>query len=78
MYWHIEEIMKYTMLYSILDIKSVLAECIDIGAYHKNSVKRLLECKAQVSPSIEILNELHITSSVNIKRPLSDYRVEVI
>jgi hypothetical protein len=46
MYWHIEEIMKYTMLYSIADVRMALAECIQIGAYHKNSVRRLLSLRA--------------------------------
>lgn len=76
-YWHIEEIMKYTMLYSISDVSSVLAECIEIGAYHKNSVRRLLECRAPKNHSLEILNELYIVPPVDIRRPLSAYKVEV-
>ena len=77
MYWHIEEIMKYTSVYSIADISAVLAECIEIGAYHKNSVRRLLECKEPLKKPVEILNEAHIPLSIDIRRPLSDYRVEV-
>jgi hypothetical protein len=77
MYWHIQEIMKYTMLYSIADVRLVLAECIQIGAYHKNSVRRLLEGKQPQRQPQKLLNETYIPSSVDIKRPLSDYRVEV-
>lgn len=75
LYWHIEEIKRYTMLYSIEDIKAVLKECIEIGAYHKNSVRRLLEGKQPPRQPIEQLNETYVISSVDIKRPLSDYRV---
>jgi len=77
MYWHIEEIMKYTLVYSIADISAALAKCIEIGAYHKNSVKRLLQCREPQKQSLEILNEAYLPSSVDIRRPLSDYKVEV-
>ncbi|MBI4681136.1 MAG: IS21 family transposase [Nitrospirae bacterium] len=76
-YWHIEEIMKYTMLYSISDVSSVLAECIEIGVYHKNNVRRLLEHRVPKSHSLEIWGNPYIVSSVDIRRPLSDYKVEV-
>jgi transposase len=76
MYWHIEEIMKYTSVYSIADVSAVLAECIEIGAYHKNSVRRLLECRKPRKQPLDILNEAYIPVSVDIRRPLSDYRVE--
>lgn len=75
MYWHVEEIMKYTSVYSIADVSAVLAECIEIGAYHKNSVRRLLECREPQKQPLDILNEAYIPSSVDIRRPLSDYRV---
>ncbi|MEW6552630.1 MAG: IS21 family transposase, partial [Campylobacterota bacterium] len=34
MYWHIDEIMKYTLVYNTEDVAAVLSECIAIGAYH--------------------------------------------
>lgn len=77
MYWHIEEIMKYTTFYSIADVKSALAECIEIGAYHKNSVRRLLEGRVPKNRPLAILNELYIVTPVDIRRPLSAYKVEV-
>lgn len=76
-YWHIEEIMKYTMLYSISDVTSVLAECIEIGAYHKNSVRRLLQCREPKNHPLEILYSPYIVPPVDIRRPLCDYKVEV-
>jgi len=77
LYWHIEEIMKYTEVYSISDVTAVLAECMEIGAYHKNSVKRLLEYREPQREPLKILNETYIPATVNIRRPLSDYKVEV-
>ncbi len=77
MYWHMEEIMKYTEVYSISDVKSVLAECLEIGAYHKNSVRRLLESREPQNRPMEIFNEQYIPSPVDIRRPLSAYKVEV-
>lgn len=76
MYWHIEEIMKYTTLYSIAEVSSVLAEGIEIGAYHKNSVRRLLECRTPQKRPLEILNA-YIPTPVDIRRPLCEYKVEV-
>lgn len=75
MYWHIEEIMKYTGLYSIADVTSVLAECLEIGAYHKNSVRRLLECKTPQNRPLDVLNALYIPAVVDIRRPLCEYKV---
>lgn len=77
MYWHIEEIMEYTKVYSTAEVSAVLAECIGIGTYHKNSVRRLLECRQPQRQPLEILNGTYIPASVDIRRPLSDYRVEV-
>ena len=75
MYWHIDEIMKYTLVYNTADVAAALSECIEIGAYHKNSVKRLLQCKPQ-KQSFDIINQPCIVSSVDIRRPLADYKVE--
>jgi hypothetical protein len=40
LYWHIDEIMKYTLVYNTADVAAALSECIEIGSYHKNSVRR--------------------------------------
>lgn len=76
-YWHMEEIMNYTTFYSLADVSSVLAECLEIGAYHKNSVRRLLESREPQNPPLEIFNGLYIPLRVDIRRPLSTYQVPI-
>lgn len=76
MYWHIDEIMKYTLVYNTEDVAAALSECIKIGAYHKNSVMRLLQCREPNKQSFNILNQPCIVSPVDIRRPLADYKVE--
>ncbi len=76
LYWHIDEIMKYTLVYNTADVAAALSECIEIGAYHKNSVRRLLQCREPQKQSFDIINQPCIVSSVDIRRPLADYKVE--
>lgn len=76
LYWHIDEIMKYTLVYNTEDVASALSECIEIGAYHKNSVMRLLQCREPNKQAVNILNQPCIVSPVDIRRPLTDYKVE--
>lgn len=76
-YWHLEEIMKYTELYSVREVLEVLSECIKMGAYHKNSLKRLLGKREMEKPCMETFDMLPLPVSVNITRPLSEYKVEV-
>ena len=76
-YWHLQEILNYTTLYSVSAISEVLLECIGLGAYHKNSVKKLLGEKELAQPCLEVSGVLPVTPLVNITRPLADYRVEV-
>lgn len=75
-YWHIDEIMKYTLVYNTEDVAAALSECIEIGAYHKNSVMRLLQCREPNRQSFPVLNQPCIVSPVDIRRPLADYKVE--
>jgi len=77
LYWHLSEIMKYTELYSVSEVSDVLAECIRIGAYHKNSVKRLLSLRKIHEPVAVPAPAALIFPSVDITRGLSAYRVEV-
>lgn len=74
LYWHIEEIMKYTAVYNTEDVAKALSECIEIGAYHKNSVMRLLQCKATQKQSFDIVNHSSILPCVDIRRSLVDYK----
>ncbi|HAM51456.1 MAG TPA: IS21 family transposase [Nitrospiraceae bacterium] len=76
LYFHIAEIMKYTLVYNTADVAAVLSECMEIGAYHKNSVKRLLQSREPQKQSLEILHKPCIIPSADIRRPLSDYKVE--
>lgn len=76
LYWHIDEIMKYTLVYNTEDVAAALSECIEIGAYHKNSVMRLLQCREPNKQCFHVLHQPCIVSSVDISRPLADYKVE--
>lgn len=73
LYWHLAEILHYQNIYATEDIAAAIKECLNIGSYHKNSVKRLLE-KHEIAPfSLE-----HDPASLNlppveIKRDLSCY-----
>jgi transposase len=75
LYWHVDEIMKYTLVYNTEDVAAALAECIEIGAYHKNSVMRLLQCR-EPNKSFALLNQPCMVSPVDIRRPLAEYKVE--
>jgi len=76
LYWHIDEIMKYTLIYSVEDVAAVLSECIEIGAYHKNSVKRLLQSREPQKQTFDCLNQPSIVCSIDIRRPLAGYKLE--
>ena len=75
LYWHLDEIMSYTTVSPVDAIGTVLSECIDIGAYHKNTVKRLLMSHLEPRP-LEASQSPQGTWSVDIKRALSEYKVE--
>jgi hypothetical protein len=75
--WHLEEILSFRSLYSVNEISSVLAECIKLGAYHKNTVKRLLGEREPEIFSPELKSATLLCRAVDIARPLSEYRVEV-
>lgn len=77
LYWHLSEIIKYTGIYSVDDVSDVIAECISIGSYHKNSIKRLLGNKKMQKPLIGSFGLGHMVTQVDIKRELQAYKVEV-
>lgn len=72
-YWHLAEILGYQSIYTTEDIVAAITECLKIGSYHKNSIKRLLE-KHEIAPLA--LNyapaNLHLPA-VKIKRDLACY-----
>jgi transposase len=76
LYWHLAEILSYQEIYTPEDITSAIKECLKIGSYHKNSIKRLLERK-EIAP----LSCACDPASVNmppgkIKRDLSCYALK--
>lgn len=78
LYWHIDEIMNYARVYATEDVAAALSACIEIGAYHKNSVMRLLErAEPNRTPPV-ILNHPCSVPPVDIRRPLAEYGVEVV
>lgn len=76
LYWHLAEILGYQDIYTSEDIAAAIKECLKIGSYHKNSVKRLLERKeiAQLSSAYEPVN-LNVPPG-EIKRDLSCYALQ--
>ena len=45
-YAHLKEIVSYTDLYPVEEVVKILKECLAMGAFHKNTVRRLLATKA--------------------------------
>lgn len=71
LYWHLAEILRYQSIYTPEDISTAIKECLEIGSYHKNSVKRLLE-KNEIAPlTLDPVN-IHLPD-VKIKRDLACY-----
>lgn len=77
LYWHLKEILQYQELYGKEEVGAAIQECLSLGAYHKNSVKRLLEGKGLNIPG-EFRPESVSFPRVNIKRELSFYSREVL
>ena len=75
MTWHLEEILNLCHCYSIIEIAAVLDECIQLGAYHKNTVQRLLARKEPHCPVS--LKPVDLPVGFDIARSLSSYRMEV-
>jgi hypothetical protein len=77
LYWHLKEILQYKELYGVEVVTVAIQECLYLSAYHKNSVKRLLEGS---HPNIPVeFNPATINfPRVNIKRELSFYSREVL
>lgn len=77
MSWHLDEILGFCHFYKSNEIAAVLDECIRLGAYHKNTVKRLLGERDFQIP-LSALDGLPMCgAAMEIARSLSAYRVEV-
>lgn len=75
--WHLEEILRFRDFYRIEEISAVLDECIRLGAYHKNTVKRLLGERDVHIPISDLAGCPTLRAALDITRSLSVYRVEV-
>lgn len=73
LYWHLKEILQYQELYGTEEVAASIEECLCIGVYHKNSIKRLLEGKKLSTPPLELNPASLHYDRVNIKRDLSFY-----
>jgi transposase len=51
LYAHLKEIVSYTDVYPVEEVSRILHECMAMGAFHKNTVKRLLASKALKVPT---------------------------
>ncbi|NSW91731.1 MAG: IS21 family transposase [Firmicutes bacterium] len=73
LYWHLAEILRYENIYTPEAITAAIRECLKIGSYHKNSIKRLLE-KNEIAPlSLDYDQASLNLPPVKIKRDLSCY-----
>ena len=73
LYWHLSEILACCDLYDLEEIRLGLETCVQIGAYHKNSLLRLLNPqKLKSPPLVNSLPELG-SPRQETKRSLSIY-----
>jgi len=54
LYAHLKEIVSYADLYPAEEVSKILKECMAMGAFHKNTVKRLLATKALKVPTLTL------------------------
>lgn len=52
LYWHLSEILSCCDLYDLEEIRMGLEACVQIGAYHKNSLLRLLNSRKLKNPPL--------------------------
>lgn len=74
-YWHISEITKFAGVYPKHMVQEALDACIEIGAYHKNSVKSLLSALTISEPVVEAVFNPIMHNTMDITRGLSCYKV---
>jgi len=70
LYAHLKAIVSYTDLYPAEEVGKTLSECLALGAFHKNTVKRLLGTRPPVPPA---LTAGAFTGPAQITRDLSVY-----
>jgi len=73
LYWHLSEILACCDLYDLEEIRMGLEACVQIGAYHKNSLLRLLHPGKLKSPPLVSSLPVMGLPGQEMKRPLSIY-----
>ena len=72
-YWHLSQILAYCDLYEIQEVHRAIDLCVEIGAYHKNSVCRLLDtARLKTLPQI-VTHKNRGIPQADITRPLAAY-----
>jgi len=74
MLYHLAEILSYADIYEVQAVKAAVVGCMQIGSYHKTSVRRLLDT-TRLKP-VPLTAGIR-TSAISVARDLSAYRVEV-
>jgi len=72
LYAHLREIVSYTDLYPVEEVDRILRECMALGSFHKNTVKRLLATKALKVPVLPLVGSF--AGPAPFQRNLSVYR----
>ncbi len=70
LYAHLKAIVSYTDLYPAEEVGKTLSECLALGAFHKNTVRRLLGARPPVPP---VLTAGAFTGPAQMTRDLSVY-----
>jgi len=69
--WHLHEIMQYCLLYAPEEVQAAMATCLEVGVYHKNSVRQLLDPRNLKAPAAPVRDIVWPTT--DLSRPLSAY-----
>jgi len=72
LYAHLRAIVSYTDLYPVEEVARILRECMALGAFHKNTVKRLLATKALKVPTLSLVGGF--AGLAPLRRNLALYR----
>jgi hypothetical protein len=73
LYWHLSEILACCDLYDSEEIRMGLEACVQIGAYHKNSLLRILNPRKLKNPPLVTSFPTRGLPGQETKRPLSIY-----
>ncbi len=73
--WHLHEILKYEEVFGLEAVLHSIKACLTLGAYHKNSVQRLIQVHLKPQPldPLKPLPLVHNLPAGSLIRELSDY-----